>query len=121
MGQPGFGAVSSRMPDQFEGERSRRRYERATGPFDGLLDTPVLIYDLNPGGCFINCPLDRPEGSALILKIDLLEEGWITVNAQAMYRHQFGFAVSFVDVDAQTSARLVRAVDGWRARRSNQW
>jgi hypothetical protein len=109
------------MPHEFEGERSRRRYERATGPFDGLLDKPVLVYDLNPGGCFINSPLEQPEGSILILKIDLIQEGRITVNAQAMYRHKLGFAVCFVDVDADTSARLVRTVDAWKARRATQW
>jgi hypothetical protein len=109
------------MPNEFEGERSRRRYERATGPFDGLLDTPVLIYDLNPGGCFINSPLEHPEGSTLTLKIDLLDEGWITVTAHAMYRHKFGFAVCFVDADAHTTARLVRTVAAWKARRATQW
>jgi hypothetical protein len=109
------------MTNEFEGERTRRRYERATGPFDGLLDAPVLLYDLNLGGCFVGSPLEHPEGSTLILKINLLDEGWVTVSAQTMYRHKFGFAVRFVDVDADTSARLARSVTAWKARRAGQW
>jgi hypothetical protein len=36
----------------------RRHYDRVAGPFDGrrvgALETPVRIYDLSEGGCFIN-------------------------------------------------------------------
>jgi hypothetical protein len=36
------------------------------------------------------------------------------VNAETVYRHQFGVAVRFVDVDADTAARLTRTVDALR-------
>jgi hypothetical protein len=108
------------MRNEFEGDGSRRRYKRVTGPFDGrqlaLADTPVLIYDLNLGGCFVNSMHEQLEGSALLLKIDLLQEGWITVNAETLYRHQFGFAVRFVDIGEESAARLVRTVDALRGR-----
>ena len=37
--------------------------ERATGPFDGVLEGPVLVYDLNLGGCFVNSPQKSVEGT----------------------------------------------------------
>jgi hypothetical protein len=80
-----------------------------------------LIYDLNPGGCFINSPLEQPEGSILVVKIDLLQEGWVTVNGEAIYRHKSGFAVRFVGIDEHTVARLARTVEAWKARRATQW
>lgn len=104
------------MRNEFEGDGSRRRYKRVTGPFDGrqlaLADTPVLIYDLNLGGCFVNSMHEQQRGSTLVLKIDLPHEGWITVNATTVYhRPGFGFAVRFFDVDVETGARLIRSLD----------
>jgi hypothetical protein len=103
--------------NEFKGERSRRRYERVTGPFDGALDGPVLVYDLNLGGCFINTPQQPPIGSTLVLKINLPQEGWISVNAEALYQHQHGFAVQFPDLDSDTASRIERTV----AALKNQW
>jgi hypothetical protein len=95
-----------------------RRYTRLKGPFDGyhlgLPQTPVLIYDLNLGGGFVNFGDEQPTDWNLLLKIDLPTEGPITVNAETVYRHQFGVAVRFVDVDADTAARLTRTVDALR-------
>lgn len=105
------------MADQFDGERPRRRYERATGPFDGLLDVPVLLYDLNLGGCFINTPHQLPGGTMSVLRINLPVEGWITVNAETLYSLQHGFAVRFPELDSDTSARIGRAVEAWKNRR----
>jgi hypothetical protein len=98
------------MANEFEGGRSRRRYERATGPFDGLLDEPVLVYDLNLGGCFINCSRELPEGATALLKINLLDEGWITVNAETLHRLQHGYGVRFLDIDRDTASRIERTV-----------
>ena len=105
------------MANQIEAERTRRRYERATGPFDGLLEGRVLIYDLNVGGCYVNSPLEPAEGTTLILKIQLPEEGWIDVNAEALYRLQHGFAVQFLDLDDDTASRIARTVATWKNRR----
>ena len=94
-----------------------RRYVRVRGPFDGynlgLPQTPVLVYDLNLGGGFVNFGDEQPSDWTLLLKIDLPQEGPITVNAETVYRHQFGVAVRFVDVDADTAARLARTVDAF--------
>ena len=98
------------MANEFEGQRSRRRYERVTGPFDGVLEDPVLVYDLNLGGCFVNSPHQPQIGSSLVLKINLPHEGWITVNAEALYQHQHGFAVQFPALDSDTASRIERTV-----------
>jgi len=94
-----------------------RRYVRVRGPFDGYNlgwpQTPVLVYDLNLGGGFVNFGDEQPNEWTLLLKIDLPQEGPITVNAETVYRHQFGVAVRFVEVDADTAARLLRTVDAY--------
>lgn len=97
-----------------EPKRGRRRYVRVPGPFGGYHigpETPVLVYELNLGGGFVNFMHQPPVESRLRLQIDLPQEGSITVNAETVYRHQFGMAVRFVDVDTDTTARLSRAVD----------
>ena len=104
------------MSNEFGGERTRRRYERVTGPFDGLLEGPVLIYDLNVGGCYVNSPLEPAEGTMVMLKIQLPQEGWITVNAEALYRLQHGFAVQFIDLDADAADRIARTVEALKRR-----
>lgn len=85
------------------------------GPFDGHhLDTPrteVLVYDLNLGGGFVHFGNEQPTGATLRLKIDLLREGPITVNAEAVYRDALGVAVRFVDLDRDAAARLTRTID----------
>jgi hypothetical protein len=104
------------MAHEFEGGRSRRRYERVTGPFDGLLEDRVLVYDLNLGGCFVNASQEPAEGTALVLKINLPQEGWITVNAEVLYRLQHGFAVRFLDLESDAASRIARTVEKYRRR-----
>jgi hypothetical protein len=96
-------------------DRSKRRHDRVAGPFDGcrvgLLETPVRIYDLSLGGCFVNSLHEQQEGTPIVLKIDLPQERWITVKAETLYRRPgFGFAVGFVDIDDETGACLERAI-----------
>src|SRR5688572_3584071 len=102
------------MGNQFKGPRPARRYVRVPGPFGGHCvgcpETPVRIYELNLGGGFVNFMHKQPEESKFVVQIDLPYEGTITVNAETVYRHQFGVAVRFVDVDDDTFARLARAV-----------
>ncbi len=105
------------MAGEFEGERSRRRYERVTGPFDGLLEGPVLVYDLNLGGCFVNSSRQLDTGATAALKINLLEEGWITVNAETLYSLEHGFAVRFLELDSDSTARIARTVEALKNRR----
>jgi hypothetical protein len=103
------------MAQEIKGGQSTRRYVRVHGPFDGHhLDTPrteVLIYDLNLGGGFVNFGDEQPTGATLRLKIDLLREGPIIVNAEAVYRATSGVAVRFVDLDRDASTRLTRTID----------
>ena len=87
---------------------STRRYVRVRGPFDGYhlgTKTPVLIYDLNLGGGFVNFGDKQPAEATLTLNIDL-PHGLITVNAETVYRDQSGVAVRFVDMDRDTAALL---------------
>ena len=103
------------MASEVKGSQPTRRYVRVRGPFDGdNLDaprTPVLIYDLNLGGGFVNFGADQPTGATLRLKIDLPREGPVTVNAEAVYRDASGVAVRFVDLDRDTAGRLTRTID----------
>jgi hypothetical protein len=110
------GAVED-LPEESAGaDRSRRRHARVHGPFDGSrigrLETPVRIYDLSQGGCFVNAMHQQRSETRMVLKIDLPAEGTISVKAEMVYvRPEFGFAVRFIEVDAETDARLRRAVE----------
>ena len=99
---------------------STRRYVRVRGPFDGYhlgTKTPVLIYDLNLGGGFVNFGQEQPAEATLTLNIDL-PSGLITVNAETVYRDPSGVAVRFVDVDRHTAALLVSTVAALSERHS---
>lgn len=93
---------------------STRRYVRVRGPFDGFdLGPPealVVVYDLNVGGGFVNFADQQPHTATFVLTINLPQEGAITVHAETVYRQASGVAVRFVDVDADTTARLTRTV-----------
>ena len=95
-----------------------RRYVRAVGPFHGyhlgLNKTPVLIFNLNVGGGFVNFTHEQPVTATLVLTIDLQQEGRITVKAETVYRDANGIAVRFVNVDTDGSDRLARAVERMR-------
>jgi CheY-like chemotaxis protein len=94
----------------------RRRYVRIVGPFDalrvGLMDSPVTLYDLSEGGCFVNFVNEPPAaGRNLVLKINVPQEGWICLKAQALYaKPEFGFAVVFVEIPRDASDRLKRGL-----------
>ena len=99
-----------------------RRYTRVPGPFEGtwvgFLNSPVRIYDLSEGGCFLDAPqkLGRV-GRPLFLKIDVPDEGWICLKARMMYgTPESGFAVTFVDVPADAADRLRRGLLRLRGR-----
>lgn len=94
---------------------TKRRFPRVHGPFDGYYEaphlTPVLVYDLNLGGGFVNFGGEHPTAVDFVLKVALPNEGVITVHAETVYRHESGVAVRFVDVDVDTSERLARTTD----------
>ncbi len=94
---------------------NRRRSIRLSGPFDGVrvgtLDLPVRIYDLSAGGCFVNAKHDQHPGVRFELRLQLPGEGWLKVEAETLYRRpEYGYAVRFVAIDADTSARLDAAL-----------
>jgi len=91
----------------------RRLHARVHGPFDGIrigaLETPVQLYDLSRGGCFINSMHHQQPGVKLLLKIDLPHERWVTVNAETLPRsNEFGYAVRFIDLSTEAIERLER-------------
>ena len=106
------------MASEIKSSQSIRRYVRVRGPFDGdhlgASRTPVLIYDLNLGGGFVNFGEDLPAGPELTLKIDLPREGPITVNAEAVYHDTTGVAVRFVDLDRDSINRLTRTIESMK-------
>ena len=96
-----------------EPAESRRVHTRVHGPFDGVrigaLETPVQLYDLSRGGCFINSMHQQQPGIKLVLKIDLPNERSITVNAETLPRsNEFGYAVQFVRMSDEAAERLER-------------
>ena len=99
----------------------RRKHKRVDGPFDGLrvgaLETPVQLYDLSRGGCFINSMHQQRPGVTLLMRIDLPDEGWITVTAETVYgRGEFGYAVRFIEISDEASARLERVLQALELR-----
>jgi hypothetical protein len=93
----------------------RRRHDRIAGPFDawrvGILETPLRIYDLSLGGCFVNAMHDQELGVAFTIKVHLPFEGWLTLKAETLYRRPgFGYAVRFADLSPDTEQRLERAI-----------
>ena len=74
-------------------------------------ETPVLVYDLNVGGGFVNFGNAKPTAVDFELTVALPFEGLVTVYAETVYRLESGVAVRFVNVDSDTRARLARAVD----------
>jgi hypothetical protein len=94
---------------------TKRRFPRVHGPFLGYYETPqtpVLVYDLNLGGGFVNFGGTQANAVSFQLSVSLPKEGVITVNAETVYRHDSGVAVRFVDMDFDTIERLARTVGG---------
>ena len=101
--------------DEPVGLDNRRGHLRIAGPFEGVragfLPTPLQIFDLSLGGCFVNSLHDQPEGVVFKLKIDLPHEGWIALKAQTVGRREDGFAVRFIDMNDATRKRLANALE----------
>src|SRR5260370_12618333 len=81
-------AVDASLQDRVDG--CRRAHPRVAGPFDGrrvgALETPIQLFDLSLGGCFVNSLHEQQLGVKLVLKIELPGEGWITLKAMTLYR-----------------------------------
>jgi hypothetical protein len=99
-----------------ESTLDRRTSERVPGPFDawrvGVLETPVRIYDISEGGCFVHAMHEQERGVVVMLKIQLPGEGWLELKAETLYRRPgFGFGVRFIDMTPETQSRLARALE----------
>ena len=97
------------------GGANRRQHARVPGPFDGwrisVLPIPVLIYNLSPGGCFVNSLSDQQPGIRVVLEIELPGEGRIKVTGETLYaKPDFGYAVRFVDMPSDVAARIEAAL-----------
>ena len=97
------------------GGANRRQHVRVPGPFDGwrisVLTTPVQIYDLSPGGCFVNSLNEQKPGIRVVLEIELPGEGRIKVTGETLYaKPDFGYAVRFVDMPSDLAARIDAAL-----------
>lgn len=96
--------------------RERRKHVRVTGPFDGFrvgaFDMPVQIYNLSEGGCFVIASHDPPEiGRRFMLRIDLPDEGSITVHGETLHAQiDFGYSVQFMDLSDDMRQQLQRLV-----------
>lgn len=98
----------------------RRESERVPGPFDawrvGILETPVRIYDISLGGCFVHAMHEQERGVVVMLKIQMPDQGWLELKAETLYRRPgFGFGVRFIDLPPETQARLARALEALNA------
>jgi hypothetical protein len=94
---------------------NRRESDRVPGPFDAwridFLHTPVRIYDISLGGCFVHAMHEQEAGVIVMLQIELPKEGTLQLKAETLYRRPgFGFAVRFIDMDDQLRTRLSRAL-----------
>ena len=98
-----------------EGTIDRRRHDRISGPFDGFrvgaLETPIRIFDLGRGGCFVNAMHEQTPGVSFVMKIDLPYVGPITLKAVSLYPRPGGFAVKFLEMSEETASRLEEALD----------
>jgi hypothetical protein len=108
--------VQSAAPSGATTGRDRRQHDRVSGPFDGFrvgaLETPLRIFDLSRGGCFVNAMHEQKPGVKFTMKIDLPYVGQITVKAVTLYRRPgFGFAMQFVDMSEETASRLEEALE----------
>jgi hypothetical protein len=97
-------------------DNNRRKHERIPGPFDGrridVLVTPVSIYDLSEGGCFINAMHEQKPGVVFRLEIDLPHVGGMTFTAETVgTRGEFGYAVRFIEMTFEATLRLQQAID----------
>ena len=91
----------------------RRCSPRVAGPFDGRrMGAAVRIYELNIGGCQVECDEQVAIGRRICLQIDLAGEGWISVEAETvLLRQRFGFAVTFVRLSDANRARIERTIE----------
>jgi PilZ domain-containing protein len=102
------------MPDRADEGSDRRRHTRHPGPFNGArldpLETPLQIFELSVGGCFINSTHEQKIGVMFKMRIDIPGLTTIPVTARVIYRRPGGYAVAFVDLDEGTANRIAEVM-----------
>jgi hypothetical protein len=114
-------AVQTAAPSRATADRDRRQHDRVPGPFDGFrvgaLETPLRIFDLSRGGCFVNAMHEQKPGVRFTMRIDLPYVGQITVKAVSLYRRPgFGYAMQFLDMNEEAAGRLEEALEQLQGR-----
>jgi hypothetical protein len=94
------------------------------GPFEGrrigTTTRAVRIHELNPGGCLVECHDQAATGGRIQLQIELAGEGWISVEAETLYRRDhFRLAVKFVSLSDANRVRIERTIERLRVRQPN--
>jgi hypothetical protein len=102
-------------PEPVADPKSRRRSPRVLGPFDGkregVLTVAITIHDLSVGGCLIQCFHEESVGRRITIALELPHEGWVTLEGEILYtRGDYGYAVKWVDVPAETHTKLERVI-----------
>jgi hypothetical protein len=102
--KPGRGGIENRLDP------------RVPGPFEGrrvdLLSTPIRIHDLSRSGCLIQWYHEQTPGRRFTLEVDLPDVGWLRLEVEPVYnRSDYGFAVKFVDVPPETTAKLDTVIE----------
>lgn len=97
-------------------QKPRRQSPRMTGPFEARLASgdrplPVTVRDLSTAGCFVEIETVIGVARPVSLQIDLPVEGWITVQADVVYRlGRQGIAMKFVDLDEVARDQIMREI-----------
>lgn len=103
------------MSDPNVATDDRRVFPRAPGVLDGNWfgnGQRCRVTSLSVVGCYIET-LSPPEaGTRGRVQIELRQEGTVLVPAEVVYKEPgMGFAVRFVDVEAECGRRLTNAVE----------
>ena len=99
-----------------ENNTPQRAHRRIRGPFDavrvGPLEFKLRLYDLSVGGCLIDSLTAVTTQHPIRLRITLPDGNTVTVRGQVVLPpRDIGYAVRFIDVDAQTGEMIERALD----------
>jgi hypothetical protein len=99
-----------------ENSANTRAHRRIRGPFDavrvGPLEFKLRLYDLSLGGCLIDSLTAVTAQQPIRLRIELPDGKTVTVRGQIVLPpRDIGYAVRFIDLDAQTRETLERALD----------
>ena len=99
-----------------EKETEQRAHHRIRGPFDavrlGLMEFKLRLYDLSAGGCLVDSTTVVTTERAIQLRVDLPDGNSVTAWARIMLPpRDIGYALRFMDLDAETRAMIERGLD----------